>query len=99
LLLILGRKGSPDYESDQHADGGREKHEPPAKAVDEGGGAASNGKIENLESSIDEILRSGVGDADAVEHESKIRRDELVTTPLDDEAKDGNDEQSMTVSL
>lgn len=99
LLLIFRRNGSPDDESDQHADVRREEHEPPTEAVDEDGGGGGNGKVVNLHATIDEILRFGVFDADAAEHESKIRRDKPVTAPLDEEAKNGSYKQPMTVCL
>jgi len=52
-----------------------------------------------LETSIDEVLRFRVRDADTVENEGEIRGDERITTPLDDETKTGNNEQAVAISL
>jgi hypothetical protein len=84
LHLVSCRKNSPDSEGRQHADGRGEEQGSPADSVDKCSRAASDDEVVDLEASVDEVLRFGVGDADIGKDESKIAPNKLVTAPLDD---------------
>ena len=97
--LVSCSKDGPDNEGGQHADRRGEKQGSSSKPINKRCRAASNDKVENLETSVDKVLRLSVGDTDIIKDKSKVPTDKLVTTPLDNETQRGDNDQAMTVSL
>lgn len=66
----------PDDERYQHPDSGPEEECPSAKTIDEESSRGGGNKVENLQDAVDKSLRVGICDANCVEHQREIIRDD-----------------------
>ena len=86
----LGRADGPDDEGAQHAGSRDEEKLPAPDLIDKETHSSRHGEVDNLQNTVDELLRRAVGDADGVEHLMDVVRYEAVAGPLRKET--GGDE-------
>jgi len=90
---------SPDDKGQEHAGGGDEEEGAASDAVDEETLADGDDHVDDLEDTVDDELGLGVGDADLLEDNVDVVRDETVAGPLGEKTDGEQDDQTVTVAL
>jgi hypothetical protein len=98
LLVVDGRTRCPNNVREQHANPTPKEEGPSSQSIDEQRSAQSCDEVENLEKAIDKGLHERICDADRVQNEFEIVRDNTDAVPLRECSDADCEEESLAVA-